>query len=106
MKMKTISRGDENEDIEQRLRSGLVKAGMQRARLQGKQIGRPGVPDILQELIRRIWTEEHLGVSDIARRLKMPVSTVHKYVSRFRAELSEDAEDKECRTSDIRVPKA
>lgn len=106
LNMKATTRGNEKEDLDQRIRSGLVKAGMERARRQGKQIGRPGVPDVLQELIRAIWIEEKAGVSEIARRLKMPVSTVHKYVSRFRDELDESGDNKECRTSDTRVPRA
>jgi DNA invertase Pin-like site-specific DNA recombinase len=56
-----------------------VKAGLARARAQGKQLGRPKVPLRTEASIRRLRAEG-LGIKTIARRIGCSVGTVQRVV--------------------------
>mgnify|MGYP001990034155 CR=1 FL=1 len=54
-----------------------VQAGLQRAKTQGKRLGRPPVLPIQVEKIRRLRTEG-LSYRKIAKRMDLSVCTVHR----------------------------
>ena len=54
-----------------------VMAGLDRARSQGKRLGRPPVPPIQVEKIKRLRTEG-LSYRKIAKRMDLSVCTVHR----------------------------
>lgn len=60
--------------------SARVRAGMERARAQGKRISRPPIPGEVQEEIRRLTSDsEGLSLRQVARQLGVSVETVRKY---------------------------
>ena len=63
------------------LERGLIKervmAGLQRAKAQGKRLGRPRVPPIQVEKIKRLRAEG-LSYRKIAKRVDLSVCTVHR----------------------------
>ena len=54
-----------------------VKAGLNRARGQGKRLGRPPVPPIKVQKIKRL-REDGLSYRKIARQMDLSVATVHR----------------------------
>ena len=56
-----------------------VKAGMERARAQGKHLGRPPLSRALQAEIRRLW-EQRASIYRISKRLSIAYSTARHYV--------------------------
>ena len=69
--------------------SARVRAGMERARAQGKRISRPPISEAVQERIRRM-TAGTAGPSlrEVAREVGVSVETVRKYRSRSRKSAS------------------
>ena len=65
-------------EFERSLIQERVKAGLQRAKTQGKRLGRPPVPPIQVEKIKRLRTEG-LSYRKIAKRMDLSVCTVHKF---------------------------
>jgi DNA invertase Pin-like site-specific DNA recombinase len=64
-------------EFERTLIQERVKAGLQRAKTQGKRLGRPPVPPIQVEKIKRLRTEG-LSYRKIAKRMDLSVCTVHR----------------------------
>ena len=64
-------------EFERSLIQERVKAGLQRAKTQGKRLGRPPVPPIQIEKIKRLRTEG-LSYRKIAKRMDLSVCTVHR----------------------------
>ena len=54
-----------------------VKAGLDRARRQGKRLGRPPVPSITVDKIK-VLSEKGLSYRKIAKRMDLSVCTVHR----------------------------
>ena len=54
-----------------------VKAGLERAKSQGKRLGRPPVPPIQKQKIKRL-REEGMSYRKIAKRTGLSVCTVHR----------------------------
>ena len=54
-----------------------VKAGLNRARGQGKRLGRPPVPPIKVQKIKRL-REDGLSYRKIASQMDLSVATVHR----------------------------
>ena len=67
-------------EFERSLIQERVKAGLQRAKTQGKRLGRPPVPPIQVEKIKRLRTEG-LSYRKIAHRMDLSVCTVHRLSS-------------------------
>jgi DNA invertase Pin-like site-specific DNA recombinase len=63
-----------------------VQAGLRRARAQGKKLGRPRVPDKIEQTIRRELAKGR-GIHAVARTLGVGTGTVQ----RVRAELAKTA---------------
>lgn len=70
---------------ESRMISERVKAGMERAKKQGKHVGRRPLAPAVQRQIRELC-EQDVPVREIQRRLEVPWSTVQKYVVQFKNE--------------------
>ena len=67
--------------FESALISERVKAGMARAKAQGKQIGRRTIPEDIQEEIRRLRSETPpVSIKQISKRLGIGYATAQKYV--------------------------
>ncbi len=64
-------------EFERSLIQERVKAGLQRAKTQGKRLGRPPVPPIQIEKIKRLRTEG-LSYRKIAKRMDLSVCTIHR----------------------------
>ena len=64
-------------EFERSLIQERVKAGLQRAKTQGKRLGRPPTPPIKIEKIKRLRTEG-LSYRKIAQRMDLSVCTVHR----------------------------
>jgi len=60
-----------------------VKAGLERARSQGKKLGRPRTPEIVENKIRTA-RQKGKGIKKIARELSIGVSTVQRVVNESR----------------------
>ena len=60
-----------------------VKAGLERARSQGKKLGRPRTPEIVENKIRTA-RQHGKGIRKIARELSIGVSTVQRVVNESR----------------------
>lgn len=71
--------------LESALISERVRAGMARAKSQGKHVARPRIPVALQHKIRDL-AEEKVGIREIHRRLGVPFETVRRYVIKFKQE--------------------
>lgn len=56
-----------------------VKAGLERARAQGKRLGRPRIPDRVEQAIRAA-RQQGKGIKKIAIELGVGVSTVQRVV--------------------------
>lgn len=54
-----------------------VKAGLERARSQGKTLGRPSVPPVTVDKIRRL-REQGLSYRQVAKKVGVGVGTVHR----------------------------
>ena len=57
-----------------------VKAGLNRAKAQGKRLGRPPVPPIQIERIKRL-REDGLSYRRIAQKVDLDVATVYRKLS-------------------------
>ena len=68
--------------LESDLISENVKAGMARAKAQGKPISRPPLPDADKQLIINAWKETG-GLRPTSRKLGKPLSTVRKVVKEY-----------------------
>ncbi len=67
--------------FESALISERVKAGMERAKAQGKQIGRSTIPTEAQEEIRRLRNQTPpVSIKQISKRLGIAYATAQKYV--------------------------
>ena len=60
-----------------------VKAGLERARAKGKRLGRPPVPPIQIEKIRKLRAEG-MTLTAIAKRVGLSVGKVHSAVEHVR----------------------
>ncbi len=68
--------------FESALISECVKAGMTRAKAQGKQISRPRIPDDIQEEIKRFRTQNPpVSIKQISKRLGIAYGTAWRYVN-------------------------
>lgn len=72
--------------FESSLISERVKAGMQRAKEQGKHVGRPPIPEDTQAEIQRLYTEEGISINQIAKRLDVSYGTAWNYVQEVKEE--------------------
>jgi DNA invertase Pin-like site-specific DNA recombinase len=61
-----------------------VKAGMELARLRGKTIGRKPTPPVCLAQIIEVHENEKLSVRDIAKKTKIPRSTVFRTIKQFK----------------------
>ena len=61
-----------------------VRAGMELARLRGKTIGRKPTPPVCLAEIIEIHENERLSVRDIAKKTKIPRSTVFRTIKQFK----------------------
>ena len=61
-----------------------VKAGMARAKAQGKHVGRPPLSPITRERIRKLW-ENEISSYRISKRLNVAYTTVRRYVKKLEA---------------------
>jgi len=66
--------------FESALVSERVKAGMTRARAQGKRISRPRIPERVQERIRELH-EQDVSINQISKRLSIAYGTAWNYVN-------------------------
>ena len=67
--------------FESALISERVKAGMERARAQGKHTGRPSTPEAIKEEIRRLRNQTPpVSIKQISKRLGIAYATAQKYV--------------------------
>lgn len=66
--------------FESSLISERVKAGMQRAKEEGKHVGRPPIPDDTQVEVQRLYTEEDVSINQISERLGIAYGTARNYV--------------------------
>jgi DNA invertase Pin-like site-specific DNA recombinase len=69
-----------------RLVSGRVKAGMQRAKEEGKHVGRPPIPEDTQAEDQRLYTEEDISINKISKRLDISYGTAWNYVQEVKGE--------------------
>jgi DNA invertase Pin-like site-specific DNA recombinase len=65
--------------FESSLISERVKAGMQRAKEEGKHVGRPPIPEDTQEKVRQLYDQD-VSTNQIAERLDIAYSTAWNYV--------------------------
>ena len=70
-------------EFERAMIAERVKAGLKRARDQGKRLGRPPVPPIQIEKIRRLRAEG-MTLTAIAKRVELSVGKVHSAVEHVR----------------------
>ncbi len=68
-------------EFEQAMIQERVKAGLARARLQGKKLGRPRVPASVEQDIKAA-RQQGKGIHKIAKELSVGVSTVQRVVSK------------------------
>lgn len=61
--------------------------GLERARAQGKKLGRPTIPAETEAEVIRLWTEEHIGIRKIAKRLGIGDSTAKRVIDSFKKDL-------------------
>lgn len=66
--------------FESSLISQRVKAGMQRAKEEGKHVGRPSISEEKQDEIQRLHAEENISTSQIAERLGIGYGTAWNYI--------------------------
>jgi DNA invertase Pin-like site-specific DNA recombinase len=66
--------------FESRLISQRVKAGMQRAKEEGKDVGRPSIAEEKQKKIRRLYSEEDVSISQVAKQVGVAYGTAWNYV--------------------------
>ena len=59
-----------------------IKAGLERAKAQGKRLGRPPVPPIQRQKIKRL-RDEGLSYRKIAKRMDLSVCTVHRLADQW-----------------------
>ena len=71
-------------DFESALISERVKAGMQRAKEEGKHVGRPPIPEDTQAKVRQLYTEEDVSINQIAERLDIAYGTAWNYVQKVK----------------------
>lgn len=69
--------------FESSLISQRVKAGMERAKKQGKRISRPRISETTQTEIKELW-KKNTPIRRISRDLEVPFSTVQGYVDLFK----------------------
>jgi DNA invertase Pin-like site-specific DNA recombinase len=68
--------------MESERRSERVKAGMERARAEGKQIGRPkAVKDEQRKRIRRMYENDNLSYGEIANKTSLSKSTISRIIN-------------------------
>ena len=65
--------------FESSLISERVKAGMQRAKEEGKHVGRPPIPEDTQEKVRQLYDQD-VSINQIAERLDIAYGTAWNYV--------------------------
>jgi DNA invertase Pin-like site-specific DNA recombinase len=66
--------------FESALISERVKAGMQRAKEEGKHVGRPPIPEDTQAKVRQLHVEEDVSINQISERLDIAYGTAWNYV--------------------------
>jgi DNA invertase Pin-like site-specific DNA recombinase len=66
--------------FESSLISERVKAGMQRAKEEGKHVGRPPIPEDTQAEVERLYTQEDVSINQISERLGIAYGTAWNYV--------------------------
>jgi DNA invertase Pin-like site-specific DNA recombinase len=59
-----------------------VKAGMARAKAQGKHVGRPPLSPAVRDRIRKLWEDDTPSYS-ISKRLNVAYTTVRRYVKKL-----------------------
>lgn len=72
--------------FESSLISERVKAGMQRAKEEGKHVGRPPIPEDTQAKVQRLYTEEDVSINKISERLDISYGTAWNYVQEVKGE--------------------
>jgi DNA invertase Pin-like site-specific DNA recombinase len=70
--------------FESSLISERVKAGMERAKAQGKQIGRRETTEEKKKMIRKLRDKEGLSLDEISERLKVSHGTVWNYLNKVK----------------------
>ena len=71
--------------FESSLISERVKAGMQRAKEEGKHVGRPPIPEATQERIGEL-REQGVSINQISKRLDIAYGTAWNYVQQYEQE--------------------
>jgi len=71
--------------FESSLISERVKAGMQRAKEEGKHVGRPPIPEDTQAEVQRLYTEEDISINKISERLDIAYGTAWNYVQEVKS---------------------
>ncbi len=66
-------------EFERELISERVRAGIAKARAQGKVLGRPRIDEKVAEEIRRLHRQEKLSLREVGKRLSVSKSTVENY---------------------------
>ena len=72
--------------FESSLISERVKAGMQRAKEEGKHVGRPPIPEDTQAEVQRLYTEEDVSINQISEQLDISYGTAWNYVQEVKSE--------------------
>ncbi len=73
--------------FESALISERVKAGLARAKAQGTKLGRPRIPETIQEEIRRLRAQDPpVSINQISKRLNLPYSTAWSYAKALEGE--------------------
>ena len=67
-------------EFERSLIGERVRAGMERARAEGKSIGRARIDGDTQRLIKELRQEEKLSIRQIAQRVGVSRGTVQNYI--------------------------
>lgn len=70
--------------FESSLISERVKAGMQRAKEEGKHVGRPPIPEDTQEKVRQLYDQD-VSINQIAERLDIAYGTAWNYVQEVKS---------------------
>lgn len=71
-------------DVDDRIKSELVRKGIQKATLSGKKSGRPRLTEIQINKIRALYSEKKMPLREIAELTNVSLGTVHKYTRDMR----------------------
>lgn len=69
--------------FESALISERVKAGMERAKAEGKHVGRPPIPEDTQKKVQELY-EKDVSIHQISKRLGIAYGTAWNYVQEIK----------------------